>query len=416
MPANDLSRKTKFVVYLIMAVTPLAFAEVLVRGYFSTQVGPNVLLYGTPWSRNQQKFDPKGAELNRAKSEGTVAFHQNVTADYSKYYPHEQLFDKDEFGKRFDVAINAHGFRGRDFQPAKRSGVVRIVTLGASSTFGFRSPDHETYPVFLQENLNSAVASRNANAASGPVTEFEVINLGIPHLTSDQIYSLFVSEGLALKPDIVTFYEGINDAASEKSLEGSAERTKQAVKALPFATQVFRAVRARLLTAALIGSMTSRYTTVYSTADFHAFREGKRERFIGNLQRLADVCRRNGIRFIVANQSATSRADQREQLKTLTYGTEQAELSKKLAAGAGVGALEAYLLIHRELMDAEREWAMTNNIPHADVIAAMDGNLQNLVSWVHLNAAGNRVVASVLSKTILKALGSSAGTDRVAKQ
>jgi lysophospholipase L1-like esterase len=416
MPAETLNRKTKFVLYLIMAAIPLLFAEVLVRGYFSTQVGPNVLLYGTPWSRNQQKFDPKGAALKKAQDEGTVAFHQNATAEYSKYYPKEQLFDKDESGKRFDVAINAQGFRGRDFPSSKRPGVVRIVTLGASSTFGFRSPDHETYPVFLQENLNSALPVRTVNAASGSVTEFEVINLGIPHLTSDQIYALFVREGLPLKPDVVTFYEGINDAASEKPLEGSTERTKQAVKALPFANQVFRAVRARLLTVALIGSMTSQYTTVYSPADFQAFRAGKRERFIGNLQRLADVCRRNGIRLIVASQSATSLEHQRERLKSLTYSAEQAELSKKLAAGAGVEGLEAYLLIHQELMDAEREWAVANKIPHADVIAAMDGNRQNMVSWVHLNAAGNRLIASVLSKTILNALGSRAGDADLAKR
>lgn len=408
MPAETLNRRRKFVFYLIMVAIPLFFTEALVRGYFATQVGPNVLLYGTPWSRDQQKFDPKGVALKKAQDEGTVAFHQNVTADYSKYYPNERLFDKDEFGTRFDVAINSHGFRGRDFPSSKRPGVVRIVTLGASSTFGFRSADHETYPVFLQENLNRALPTRTVTGASGPVTEFEVINLGIPHLRSDQIYSLFANEGLALKPDIVTFYEGINDAAWEKPADGSTERTKQAVKALPFANQAFRAVRARLLTVALIGSMISSHSTVYSTEEFQAFRDGKREKFIGNLQRLADLCRTNGIQLIVVSQSATSREDQREQLKTLTYSAEQAELSKKLAAGAGVTAVEAFLLVHKELMDAEREWAIANKIPHADAIAAMDGNRHNMVSWVHLNAAGNRLIADVLSKTILNVLGSNA--------
>lgn len=408
MPAETLNRKTKFVLYLVMAATPLLFTEALVRAYFSTQVGPSVLLYGTPWSRHQERFDPVGAASKRVEDESTVAFHQNVTANYSKYYPNERLFDRDEFGQRFNVAINSHGFRGRDFQPSKRPGVVRIVTLGASSTFGFRSPDHQTYPVFLQQNLNSVLPRRFVNAPSAPVTEFEVINLGIPHLTSDQIYSLFVKEGLALTPDFVTFYEGINDAVEPPNT--SAERTKQAVKAVPFANQVFRVLRARLLTVAFIGSVMSHYTldTVISSEDFYAFREGKRERFIGNLQRLADVCRENGIRFIVASQSATSREQYREQLKTLTYSAEQAALSEKLTAGGGLVALEAYILIHGELMDAEREWAIANKVPRADVIAAMDGNRQNLITWVHLNAAGNHLVASVLSKTILNELASNA--------
>ncbi len=405
MPAERLNKTTKFVLYLIMAATPLLFAEALVRVYFSTQVGPSVLLYGTPWSRLQERFDPKGVEMKKAEDESTVAFHQNVTANYSKYYPNERLFDRDEFGERFNVMINSRGFRGRDFQLAKRPGVVRVVTLGASSTFGFRSPDHQTYPVFLEQILNSARATRAGSDTSAPITEFEVINLGIPHLTSDQIYALFVQEGLALKPDFVTFYEGINDAAWREPSDTTTERTKQAVKVVPLANQAFRALRARFLTVALIGSVISPLTTVYSTEDFQAFRKGKRERFIGNLQRLADVCHQNGIRLIVASQSATSREKEREQLKTLTYSAEQAELRKKLAGGEGLEPGEADLLIHAELMDAEREWAIANKVPRADVIAAMDGHRQNMVTWVHLNAAGNQLVASALSRTILSELG-----------
>jgi lysophospholipase L1-like esterase len=408
MPAETLSRKTKFVLYLIMAATPVLFAEALVRVYFSTQVGPSVLLFGTPWSRHQERFDPKGVEMKKAEDESTVAFHRNVTASYSKYYPNELLFDRDEFGTRFNVTINSHGFRGRDFQSAKRPGVVRIVTLGASSTFGFRSPDHQTYPVFLEQSLNSALAAKHVNDTSAPVTEFEVINLGIPHLTSDQIYALFVEEGLALKPDFVTFYEGINDAAWKDTLDTATERTKQAVKTVPFASQAFRALRARLLTVALIGSVISDATTVYSSEDFHAFRKGKRERFIGNLQRLADLCHKNGIRLIVASQSATSLEFRREQLKTLTYSAEQAALKEKLAAGVGLEVGEADLLIHGELMDAGREWAIASKVPHADVIKAMDGHRENMVTWVHLNAAGNQRVASVLSETILNELGRNA--------
>jgi hypothetical protein len=407
MTGNTLNKKTKFVLYLIMAAAPFLFAEALVRAYFSVQVGPSVLLYGTPWSRHQQQFDPKGARAQRAQDLSTVAFHEEVGSGYSKYHSNERLFDRDEFGERFDVAINSRGFRGHDFQPAKRPGVVRIVTLGASSTFGFRSRDNHTYPVALEEILNSALAARTVKATS-PVTAFEVINLGIPHLTSDQIYSLFVEEGLPLKPDFVTFYEGINDAAWTKPPDTSTERTKQAIKGVPFANQVFRAMRARLLTVALIGSLISESTTVLSTEGFQAFREGKRERFIGNLQRLADLCRQNGIRLIVASQSATSLERRREQLKMLTYSSEQAALSEKLAAGRGVHALEARLLIHRELMDAEREWATANRIPYADVIAAMDGHRENLITWVHLTSAGNRLVASALSRTILNELGRNA--------
>ncbi len=70
----------------------------------------------------------------------------------------------------FVVGINEQGFRGRNFGP-KSPGVVRVVTLGASSTFGFYNRDHETYPHQLEQVLNERCDSQH----------FEVLNLGIPH-------------------------------------------------------------------------------------------------------------------------------------------------------------------------------------------------------------------------------------------
>ena len=66
--------------------------------------------------------------------------------------------------------------------------------------------------------------------------------------------------------------------------------------------------------------------------------------------------------------------------------------------------MEGYFLIHGELMDAERQWALANKVPYADVISAMNSDRQDLVTWVHLNAAGNRIVASTLADVILKNL------------
>jgi lysophospholipase L1-like esterase len=80
---------------------------------------------------------------------------------------------------------------------------VRVLTLGASSTFGFYDRDNETYPYYLQQFLNQ-------HCISGP--EFEVINFGIPHASSRMLATLFLNEGLPLNPDVVTFYQGRNDS------------------------------------------------------------------------------------------------------------------------------------------------------------------------------------------------------------
>lgn len=77
---------------------------------------------------------------------------------------------------------------------------LRVVTLGASSTFGYHDRDDETYPFLLEQALD----------AQRPAT-FEVLNMGILHNTSRQILALFEEDVLPAEPDVVIFYEGVND-------------------------------------------------------------------------------------------------------------------------------------------------------------------------------------------------------------
>ena len=285
-----------------------------------------------------------------------------MTGDYSKYYPHQKLFDKDEFGNTALVTINARGFRGKDFELTKKPGVIRVVTLGASSTFGFRNRDVETYPFYMEEMLNEALPNINAQQdrfCDKAIRAFEVINLGIPHLRTEQIYALFINEALDLEPDFVTFYEGINDAAwlepPDTSLGGP-------IKAVPLANKVFRELRYRLLSVALVATMISKENR---DLDIQSFRHGKSELFIANLQRIYEASRRNNIQLIVANQQATSREGrglEREDIRGVTYEREQAMLREKVSATGSLKNIEVFFLVHDELMKAERQWATANNI------------------------------------------------------
>jgi len=149
--------------------------ELTVRAAFAIRVGPSLLLYGFV---NQRMED--------------VQRHENVAAGYSKYFPRQVRYDTDaETHERFAVRINRHGFRGKDFNIEKPADVVRVVTLGASSTFGYHDRDDETYPYYLEQRLSARYAGAS----------FKVINLGIPHLTSEHILALFHAEALPLTPD-----------------------------------------------------------------------------------------------------------------------------------------------------------------------------------------------------------------------
>ena len=178
--SKGLSWKKKLTLIVIISVVTALMIEVGARVVFAVKVGPKALLYGTSYQRSKE-----------VKQENhTVQQHESELGGYSKYFPNEEKIDHSPLtGETFPVTINSHGFRGREFTKAKQPGVVRIVTLGASSTFGYYDKDDETYPHFLQQRLNEV----------GP-RRFEVINLGIPHLWSDQILALFLAEGCPYSP------------------------------------------------------------------------------------------------------------------------------------------------------------------------------------------------------------------------
>lgn len=397
-------RSKRIVSYIMMVCLSAVVLEAVVRVYFAAKVGTDVLLYGLVHSPHDVLFDPKGVMWRYDEQYANTAIHDNVVGNYSKYYPNQKRIHPDEFGKTIDATINSNGFRGKNFEQKKKPGVVRIVTLGASSTFGFKTRDDQTYPYYLEEALNKALSLPNPAKPSGSISRtisrYEVINLGIPHLQSDQIYSLFMSEAVPLEPDIVTFYEGYTDAASGPR-DGAV---KQRIKNIPLVTSVFRELRHRLLSVALVAEISfgRRYAASDSTVkDFEAEAQGKREQFIKNLGAINEECRMRHIAFIIANQQAKSLHVEREKIQDVSYAQESALLREKLSTAGAVFALEKSFLIHSDLMNAERQWAEANSIPFVDVIGAMDLNRYCLIDWIHLNAQGNRIVASALSDKII---------------
>lgn len=95
-------------------------------------------------------------------------------------------------------AINADGFRGPRLRPEKAPGVVRLLFLGDSSTFGWPYRYEVTYPDLVRQLL--------AASGHGPV---EVINAGVPSQDIVQIRSRLDSS-LAFDPDVVFLMDGIH--------------------------------------------------------------------------------------------------------------------------------------------------------------------------------------------------------------
>jgi hypothetical protein len=318
-------------------------------------------------------------------SKRTVTTHTNKSVGYSKYFPNQKRIDLDlETGGKFDVTINSKGFRGRDYTDEKKPGAIRIVTLGASSTFGYYNRDSETYPASLEEILNDNYPGEK---------HFEVINLGIPHLSAESIHALFVAEGIALNPDVVTFYEGNNDAYNiVRRMRGDPGF---------FSKCVFK-VGEYSIVVGYMNSILNFRKGKYSYAEFQKQTVSTSNGFINSVSKIHQQCKQRGILFLIANQQKNSQTHDREKLKELTYEEEVSDIQTKLIEGEYMKPNELRLLLHATLMMDLAKWAEAEQVPFVDVIARLDQDRDVLVSWVHLSPRGNYMVAEAFAEEILR--------------
>ena len=378
-----------------MLFVSLLIIESVVRIYFAIKVGPSVLLYGSSYSREIRDFDAPEAEPSRTQEwRGTrhfriheetekSAWHTDAYTDgYMKYRPNQTRVDFDPITQeKFDVSINSHGFRGEDYREEKPPGVIRVLTLGSSSTFGYFDRDDETYPVLLEALLNQRCDA-----------EYEVINLGIPHSRAKHILAILTHEGLKLDPDVVTFYEGVNDSLASASPR-DLERWQTRIEPL----------RSRLILVAFLDKILDLRGMTFDQETFDTRTENMIERFLKFMGGIKYWAHEKGIHFIIAGQQAKSTRIASEFIRGTSYQDEVAIIQQRALEEPVLSKLEVSFLAHARLNDRLREWSRENDVTYVDTIAALDARRDVLMSWVHLNAEGNRMIADALVESILDA-------------
>ncbi|HTE05529.1 MAG TPA: SGNH/GDSL hydrolase family protein [Planctomycetota bacterium] len=96
----------------------------------------------------------------------------------------------DIYGKGLSLTTNARGFRAlEEYAPDPPAGRFRIVCLGDSFTMGYGVDDHDTYPARLQQLCPTVQA----------------VNMGLGGYGLDQDYLWYLSDGVALKTDVLLF-------------------------------------------------------------------------------------------------------------------------------------------------------------------------------------------------------------------
>ncbi len=100
------------------------------------------------------------------------------------------------------VSLNRFGFRGPNPKSIEKpNGVVRILTLGGSSTEEPFVADGKTWPEILERRLNALLGAEKV----------EVVNLGVAGYTTSNSAKNLAANGLRLDPDIVIVYHANND-------------------------------------------------------------------------------------------------------------------------------------------------------------------------------------------------------------
>lgn len=395
---RSLSLLAKLTFALVATALLLEFG---IRGVMAFRVGPSVLLYGTNRGRELRYFDEQTAPakhqvpealaaMQRHQATPRSAWHADLHVEkYSKYRPNQYRVDFDhESGERFNVTINRHGFRGREFSSEKSAETTRVLTLGSSSTFGYFNRDHETYPVRLETLLNERC----------PARRFEVVNLGIPHLRIAQIRELFLEEGRLFSPDVVTFYEGVND-----SLLAIPRHSRG------WGAEVVDSLRGRLVTVALLDFLLDLRGRIISPAALEAASDDVAAEFLFHLDLLFEASRNVASHFVLISQQAKSSSIGRSQLRGIRYSAEAAQVRERLESGHELLGTEIAFLAHTRVMAESRRWAERRGVPFVDGIAALDDDRDVLLSLVHLSPRGNRLLADAIATKILDLTCSPAG-------
>ena len=369
---TDTARSTGLVLWTL--AWSLLLLELGVRVYFSVRVGPDIMLWGTQWQRERVQ--------QRYMRGQNVFEHDNTRAGYSKYYPGQKRIDVDGSGLPFEVSINQQGYRGADYSFEKPAGTLRVLALGASSTFGFGNREDETYPFLLEELLNERF---NGNSCDG-FHQAQVINLGIPHLDSLQIAELFAAEGLKYQPDAVTIYSGYNNT------RGLGQDTNLNFWSRHWLLINFiRVARKQLLHST--ESMLRRES------------ESRTHAFIAGLERILNLARQQEIAVLPITQQVRALPAEVIREQRMTYDDEMARLRQKLQADGELSLLEGKVLIHQSLSRAQRLWAKDNALELVDAIELLDEHRYLLNSYVHLAPLANQLLALAIADGLAKQFG-----------
>jgi lysophospholipase L1-like esterase len=300
-----------------------------------------------------------------------------------KFPPHYVL--RGAAGQLSETAsINSRGFRGPDFEATKAPGVFRVMCLGASSTFGYHNGDQETYPFLLQ-----TLFTRDALHA-------EAINAGFPYYNTGSILSLFTTELVSYRPDLITLYAGFNDTGWPTHI-GLAGRLVLWVHSHSITYLMLREGLGQFVGRVERGVFAR--TIPYRLRDDELRRNSElvASRYRENVRSIVGIAKSRGIAVVVIKQPITTHDGA---YLSMTYEEENRRIRERFERGEPLSGIETLMLRQHRLMEELGEIAAEENLPVVDNVRIVDQDRRRLASWVHLTAEANQRLAEALEAVI----------------
>ncbi len=200
--------------------------------------------------------------------------------------------DSNEGARTEDVYVNQLGFRGPEIELRKKPGVLRIVCLGDSGTFGVQATHSEAGSPKrvwrVIENYPDELARRLELAGFDRV---EVINAGVIGYGSSQILRLLALRIMDLEPDIVTARFAANDTVrSWAPQRRTVEPANPVARAILYAFHDWRLMRLSLRAYQSVPGVHPKPDSVLWTSP---------DQFRRNVERIADVTRKHDVPLLL---------------------------------------------------------------------------------------------------------------------
>lgn len=262
-----------------------------------------------------------------------------------------------------EINTNSKGLRDYEHDYEKKQGVLRILGLGDSVTFGAGISYEDTYLRILEKKLQRE--GKN----------IEIIKAAVSGYNFDQIYNYYLTEGYKYDPDIVIYAFVPNDIRPTNLTETKKE-IEETGDCMPLESSLEKGVKKYCKTCVLVYTLIFHYDKLYYEDVFNFWKDKeKKEYFSSKLIDLNNELKEKNITFVILLFPFTPQFE-----NDANYGYYLQEEVKKIA-------LENNILV-------------IDLAPYLDVPEFREYFLPKDIS--HLNPQGNYFIAENLYEELTK--------------